>query len=97
MEIVLFCCKNHYTTMQLMMYLGNDHIETVSLDQEKISKPGYLGTFKRNLKMKYKDLISEHGSAADFIVVNLNVNAKVSSASMAEMNRNNHYSNTNSL
>lgn len=56
--------------MQLMMYIGNDHIESVSLDKERISKPGYLGAFKRSLKMKYKDLISEHGSPADFIVVN---------------------------
>lgn len=55
--------------MQLMMYLGNDHIESVKLDPDRISKPGYLGTFKRNLKVKYKDLISEYGSSADFIVV----------------------------
>jgi hypothetical protein len=57
--------------MQLMMYIGNDHIETVSLDPQRISKPGYLGTFKRNLKMKYKELISQHGSPADFLVVNI--------------------------
>lgn len=55
--------------MQLMMYIGNDHIESVKLDPERISKPGYLGTFKRNLKVKYRELISEHGSSADFIVV----------------------------
>ena len=57
--------------MQLMMYIGNDHIETVKLDPDRISKPGYLGTFKRNLKQKYKELISEHGSSADFLVVNI--------------------------
>ena len=56
--------------MQLMMYIGNDHIESVKLDPDKISKPGYLGTFKRNLKLKYKDLIMEYGSPADFIVIN---------------------------
>ena len=55
--------------MQLMMYIGNDHIESIKLDPDRISKPGYLGTFKRNLKLKYKDLISEYGSPADFIVV----------------------------
>ena len=59
------------TTMQLMMYIGNDHIESVRLDPGKISKPGYLGTFKRNLKMKYQELISQHGSPADFLVVNI--------------------------
>jgi hypothetical protein len=57
--------------MQLMMYIGNDHIESVKLDPDKISKPGYLGTFKRNLKIKYKDLISQHGSPADFLIVNI--------------------------
>lgn len=55
--------------MQLMMYLGNDHIESIKLDPDRVSKPGYLGTFKRNLKVKYKDLISEYGSSAEFIVV----------------------------
>jgi len=55
--------------MQLMMYIGNDHIESIKLDPERISKPGYLGTFKRNLKIKYKELIIEHGSPADFLVI----------------------------
>lgn len=55
--------------MQLMMYLGNDHIESIKLDPDRVSKPGYLGTFKRNLKVKYKDLIREYGSSAEFIVV----------------------------
>ena len=61
--------------MQLMMYIGNDHIESVSLDPERISKPGYLGTFKRNLKVKYRDLISQHGSPADFLVVDISPKA----------------------
>ena len=69
MEIEFFCISQPLPPMQLMMYLGNDHIESVKLDPERISKPGYLGTFKRNLKIKYKDLISEYGSPADFLVV----------------------------
>jgi len=71
--------------MQLMMFIGNDHIESVSLDKEKISKPGYLGTFKRNLKMKYKDLISQHGSPADFIVVSLKANENKTSTTANEI------------
>ena len=67
MEMEFFCVPLH--AMQLMMYIGNDYIESVKLDPERISKPGYLGTFKRNLKVKYKELISIHGSPADFIVV----------------------------
>ena len=76
--------------MQLMMYIGNDHIETVSLDKERISKPGYLGTFKRNLKVKYKELISQHGSPADFIVVCMNVSTTASSVSMAPSDNSSH-------
>ena len=70
MKIGLFCVSLH-TTMQLMMYIGNDHIESVKLDPDRISKPGYLGTFKRNLKQKYRELISQHGSSADLLVVNI--------------------------
>lgn len=55
--------------MELMMYIGNDFIESVKLDPDRVSKPGYLGTFKRNLKIKYKELISQYGSPADFIVI----------------------------
>ena len=72
--------------MQLMMFIGNDHIESVSLDKEKISKPGYLGTFKRSLKMKYKDLISQHGSPADFMVIdNSQQTANKQSANLYEV------------
>ena len=74
-----------------MMFIGNDHIESVSLDKERISKPGYLGTFKRNLKMKYKDLISQHGSPADFIVVNLNGSANKASPKSETENNNTQY------
>ena len=70
--------------MQLMMFIGNDHIESVSLDKEKISKPGYLGTFKRNLKMKYKDMISQHGSPADFLVVSMKANENKTSGIESE-------------
>ena len=66
------------------MYIGNDHIESVTLDKEKISKPGYLGTFKRNLKVKYKDLISQHGSPADFIVINMSGDANKTSVTENE-------------
>jgi hypothetical protein len=55
--------------MQLMMYIGNDHIESVKLDPDRVSKPGYLGSFKRSMKVKYSDLIKQHGAPADFIVV----------------------------
>jgi len=54
-----------------MMYIGNDLIETVQLEVDKIRIPGYVGHFKRNLKMKYHELISQHSDPPDFLVTNL--------------------------
>lgn len=55
--------------MELMMYLGNDFIESVSLNRELISKPGYLGQYKRQLKMKYHVLLQEASELPEFLVV----------------------------
>lgn len=58
--------------MQLMMYLGNDLIESVPLDTERISQPGYLGQFKRVLKEKYAQLIRQSAVPPEFLVVSTN-------------------------
>jgi hypothetical protein len=55
--------------MQLMMYLGNDLIESVTLDNERVPVPGYLGSFKRMLKTKYRELILQSKTAPDFLVI----------------------------
>lgn len=55
--------------MKLMMYIGNELVEAVNLDTENISKPGYLGKFKRTLKLKYKNLIIQKNDKLDFLVV----------------------------
>jgi hypothetical protein len=57
------------TTMKLMMYIGNDLIEAVSLQQENLRQPGYLGKFKRNLKIKYGELISQSQQPPEFLVI----------------------------
>jgi hypothetical protein len=57
--------------MKLMMYLGNDLIEAVPLEQERIPKPGYLGSFKRNLKEKYRELILQFAEPPEFLVINV--------------------------
>jgi hypothetical protein len=57
--------------MKLMMYIGNDLIEAVQLEDDKIRIPGYVGDFKRNLKNKYRELISQHSNPPDFLVTNL--------------------------
>lgn len=54
-----------------MMYIGNDMIEAVPLDEELVSKPGYLGKFKRMLKDKYADLIRESEVRPDFLVTDI--------------------------
>lgn len=56
--------------MQLMMYIGNDLIEAISLNDADIPKPGYVGTFKRNLKLKYKDLIQQFPEPPEFLISN---------------------------
>jgi hypothetical protein len=56
--------------MKLIMYLGNDLIEAIPLDQERIPKPGYLGNFKRSLKEKYKEMIMQFSEPPEFLVMN---------------------------
>jgi hypothetical protein len=51
------------------MYIGNDLIEAIPLELERISKPGYVGQFKRALKNKYSNLIQEQNKKLDFLVV----------------------------
>lgn len=55
--------------MQLMMYIGNDLIEAVPLQREGLRQPGYLGKFKRSLKMKYSELINQSVQPPDFLVI----------------------------
>ena len=56
--------------MKLMMYIGNDLIESIQLDLDKIPKPGYVGSFKRNLKQKYKELIQQFAEPPEFLLIN---------------------------
>lgn len=55
--------------MQLMMYIGNDLIEAIPLDLERIPKPGYVGNFKRYLKEKYRELIQQYPEPPEFLVI----------------------------
>ena len=52
------------------MYIGNDLIEAVQLDDRNIPNPGYVGQFKRNLKMKYRELIRQYANPPEFLVAN---------------------------
>lgn len=55
--------------MKLILYIGDRLIESVNLDATRISKPGYLGQFKRTLKLKYKEVIREENEKTNFLVV----------------------------
>lgn len=57
--------------MQLMMYLGNDLIDSISVDLHLLSQPGYLGKFKRVLKNKHAELLQGSAAQAEFLVVDL--------------------------
>jgi hypothetical protein len=62
--------------MRLIMYLGNDLIEAIPLKREGLRVPGYLGKFKRNLKIKYSELISQFPEPPEFLVIELQPQAK---------------------
>ena len=59
-----------------MMYLGNDLIESVPVNLTLISIPGYLGSFKRNLKQKHNDLIRQVQEQPEFLIVNPDIDTK---------------------
>jgi hypothetical protein len=56
-----------------MMFIGNDLIEAVPLDPERVPKRGYLGGFKRSLKIKYSGLIQQYSIAPEFLVTDIPV------------------------
>ena len=53
-----------------MMYIGNDLIDAIPLEDDKIPKPGYVGSFKRKLKMQYSELIRQFPDPPEFLIVN---------------------------
>lgn len=50
------------------MYLGNNLIEAIPLNELDLKMPGYLGKFKRNLKLKYMDLLQKAAEPPEFLV-----------------------------
>lgn len=63
--------------MKLLMYLGNDLIEAVPVDDKDVRIPGYLGKFKRNLKVKYSELIQQTATNPEFLVSDIVANIPV--------------------
>jgi hypothetical protein len=67
--------------MKLVMYLGNDFIEAVPVENERVRIPGYLGNFKRDLKVRHKELIKASSEEAEFLVVEIDKNERIAKAS----------------
>lgn len=57
--------------MQLIMYIGNDLIEAIPVEEERVRIPGYLGQFKRTLKVKYQELITKYATPPEFLVTDI--------------------------
>ena len=55
------------------MYLGNDLIEAVSINVQDLRVPGYLGKFKRSLKLKYQQLLQQASEPPEFLVIDPSV------------------------
>ena len=69
--------------MQLMMYIGNDLIETITVDYAKLSIPGYLGGYKRQLKQKHKDLLLQSADQPEFLVIQMTPVAQTKSKAIS--------------
>jgi hypothetical protein len=57
--------------MQLIMYLDNTPVASIVVEHNHISKPGYLGKFKRFLKIKHHNLVVQSGSVAEFVLADV--------------------------
>lgn len=57
--------------MELRMYLGGILIDAVAVDRELISKPGYLGAFKRAFKERHHELLQQTKELPEFLVESL--------------------------
>ena len=66
---VFFCTIQYPISMKLMMYLGNDLVEAVPINVQDLRIPGYLGKFKRNLKVKYREMLQMAPEPPEFLVI----------------------------
>ena len=64
-----FCIIQYPISMKLMMYLGNDLVEAVPINVQDLRIPGYLGKFKRNLKVKYREMLQMAPEPPEFLVI----------------------------
>ena len=54
--------------MEIMRFIGNDCIDTLPVDQNLITIPGYIGDFIKQFKRKHQELILQAYSEPEFIL-----------------------------
>jgi hypothetical protein len=57
--------------MQLVMYLGNDFIASIYLNEQQLSEPGYMGRLKRRLMEENSKTLQYTSDKPEFLVVNI--------------------------
>lgn len=57
--------------MQLIMYLGNDYVAGVRVEEKKVSQPGYMGKLKRRLLEENSQLLQMADIEPEFLVTDL--------------------------
>jgi hypothetical protein len=55
--------------MKLLLFIGNDLIDSIPLCRESITLPGYVGKIKKELLKKYTALINHANVEPEFLVV----------------------------
>lgn len=55
--------------MKLVMYLGLDCIDSILLNTEKITEPGYVGSVKRELMQKHSLELQHLACEPEFLIV----------------------------
>jgi len=70
--------------MQLLMYLGNDLIDSLALNFRQLSQPGYLGRYKRILKSKHAEMMMQSSVQPEFLVVKLAQSTNISQESSSQ-------------
>ena len=55
--------------MELVMYVGLDMLDTVRLNTDQISQPGYLGSLKRELMQKHAGQLEYLSVEPEFLLV----------------------------
>jgi hypothetical protein len=56
--------------MELTMYIGANHVDSIPLKISTVVLPGYLGMLKRRLESKHSSLISSAGIEPEYFIYN---------------------------